>query len=395
MVPRKFLICALVLLGACEGREGSGTQQSAAEVQAQFVADPQPVAEQEIVTLEPGMKAPDFNLPGVDGKFYSLGDFSEAEALVILFTCNHCPTAQAYEQRIIDLTDDYKDKGVAVVAISPNSPIGLLFDELGYSDLGDTYKEMIIRAEDMNFNFPYLYDGDNHSVSMKYGPVATPHAFLFGPERTLRYTGRLDGSEKPGTARADDLRAAIDDVLAGREIEEPKTKTFGCSIKWAWKDDLKERVYGEWESSEVTLEDIDESGIAQLLENDSDNLRLVNVWATWCGPCIIEYPEFVEMQRMYGARNFEFISVSADKSEARESAHSFLKKKHSALTNYIFSGDDSYALIEAIDPEWDGALPYTMLIEPGGTIIYRTQGTINPLEMRKMIVEHPLMGRYY
>ena len=90
--------------------------------------------------------------------------------LVILFTCNHCPTAQAYEDRIIQFTSDYKDKGVSVVAIMPNSAYSLLLEECGYTDLDDTYESMIIRAKDKEFNFPYLYDGDNEAVSIQYGP---------------------------------------------------------------------------------------------------------------------------------------------------------------------------------------------------------------------------------
>jgi thiol-disulfide isomerase/thioredoxin len=364
-------------------------------MKAAFTANPQPVEQREIITLPIGEPAPDFNLPGTDGKFYSLEDFKDSEVLVIIFTCNHCPTAQAYEDRMIALTEDYKEKGVQVIAISPNSPIGLLYDELGYTDLGDTYNDMVERVAYKKYNFPYLYDGDTHSVSMEYGPVATPHAYVFDQERKLRYVGRLDGSEKPGTANAEDVRKAIDAVLAGEEVATPQTKTFGCSVKWAWKDEFKAQVYGEWEARPVVLEDIDEAGVANLLKNDTENLRLINVWATWCGPCIIEYPEFLIMHRMYDDRAFEFVSISADKPEAKDAALSFLEKKNSAVKNYIFSKDDTYALIEAIDPEWDGALPYSILLEPGGKVVYKTQGTIDPLALKRMIVEHPMMGRYY
>jgi len=170
------------------------------------------VPEQEVTTLAIGMKAPDFNLPGVDGTYHSLSDYDHKKILAIIFTCNHCPTAQAYEQRLKDITKDYQGQGVQVIAISPNSPLGLLHEELGYSDLGDTYEDMIVRAEDASFNFPYLYDGDNQRVSLAYGPAATPHCFVFDEERALRYVGRIDGSEKPGTANGEDLRAALDQL---------------------------------------------------------------------------------------------------------------------------------------------------------------------------------------
>src|SRR5258705_2525686 len=122
--------------------------------------------------LKIGAKAPDFNLPGVDGKTYSLKDFADAKILVIVFTCNHCPTAQAYEQRIIKLHEDFKDKGVALVAISPNDPTAVRLDELGYTDLSDSFEEMKIRARERGYKFPYLYDGETQSTAKAYGVVA-------------------------------------------------------------------------------------------------------------------------------------------------------------------------------------------------------------------------------
>src|SRR5215218_3122760 len=129
-------------------------------------------------TLEIGAGAPDFKLQSVDGKMYSLASFKSAQVLVIIFTCNHCPTAQAYEDRIIKLVSDYKSKGVAVVAVNPNDPKSVRLDELGYADLGDSFDEMKLRAKQKAFNFPYLFDGETETMSKAYGPVATPHVFI-------------------------------------------------------------------------------------------------------------------------------------------------------------------------------------------------------------------------
>lgn len=398
MITRFFILAAvLALVAACapntEKPTADATEETAPE--ATFVANPQAVPAQETPTLPIGEVAPDFHLPGVDGKYYTLEDFKDATVLVVLFTCNHCPTAQAYEDRAIQVANDYKNKGVEFVAISPNSPLALLHEECGYTDLHDDYEHMIIRAKDKNFPFPYLYDGDTESASIPYGPVATPHVFVFDKDRKLQYTGRLDASEKPGSANADDLRAALDAVLAGKPVAEPVTKTFGCSVKWAWKNEYNAKVEADWAARPVTIETIDEAGLKKLLKNDSDKLRLVNIWATWCGPCIIEYPEFIEIQRMYGARDFEFISLSADKPEHKDKALKFLQSKQSGVPNYIFAKDDKYALIEAVDPDWNGALPYTILVEPGGGVVYKQEGSIKPLELKKVIVEHELIGRYY
>ncbi len=342
-----------------------------------------------------GAAAPDFNLKGVDGKNYTLADFKAAKVLAILFTCNHCPTAQAYEDRTIQLVKDYANKDFSLVAISPNSEKGLLLSELGYSDMGDSYEDMQVRHKDKGYNFPYLYDGDTQETALKYGPVATPHIFIFDQDRKLRYVGRLDASEKPGTANAEDARNAIDALLAGKPVANAKTKTFGCSIKWAWKVKYKERTLKEWAEREVNLEEINKQQIKDLIANDSKKLRLINVWATWCGPCVAEFPDFVEIDRMYRDRDFEFVSISADNPEKKDKVLGFLKKKQASNKNYIFNSDDKYALIETIDPNWQGSLPYTILVEPGGKIVYSQEGTIDVFKMKKTIVENPLIGRFY
>ncbi len=347
-------------------------------------------------TLAIGSKAPDFNLPDVDGKSYSLKDFKKAPVLVIIFSCNHCPTAQAYEDRIIALAKDCKPKGVDVVMISPNSVNGLNLSELGYSDMGDSFDEMKIRAVDKGFTFPYLYDGDEQKTALAYGPVATPHCFVFDRDRVLRYAGRVDGSEKPGTGKGEDIRNAIDAVLAGEPVKNPVTKVFGCSIKWSWKDEYTKKLYKQWSELPVTLEDIDVQGIKDLIKNSSsDKLRLINIWATWCGPCITEFPDLVIIDRMYRGRAFEFISISADKPERKADVLKFLKTKEASNKNYIFNKDDVYQMIEAVDPDWQGGLPYTLLVEPGGKIIYKKQDTINPQAMKKLVVENKYIGRYY
>jgi len=349
----------------------------------------------EPTTLAIGARAPDFRLMGVDDNVYGLKDFASYKCLVVVFSCDHCPTAQAYEDRLIGAFHDYAPKDVGMVMISPNSPQALNLSEMGYTDVGDTLADMKVRARDKKFPFPYLYDGDEQKAALAYGPVATPHVFVFDGDRRLQYAGRVDEKEKPGTGRAEDLRNALDAVLAGRKPSIAMTKVFGCSIKWAWKDDYTKELYREWAALPVTLEPIDVAGVEALLANRSGKLRLINVWATWCGPCTAEFPELVKTDRMYRERDFEFISISADKMEKRAKALEFLKKNQASNKNYIFSGETVYPLIEAIDPGWQGALPYTVIVEPGGKTVLRHQGILDPLALRKFIVEHPLLGRYY
>jgi thiol-disulfide isomerase/thioredoxin len=347
-----------------------------------------------IETLPVGAQAPGFNLPGVDGKNYTLEDFGEYEFLVVVFTCNHCPTAQAYENRIIQAVNDYKEKGVGFVAISPNSPAALSLSELGYSDLGDDLEDMKIRARGKEFNFPYLYDGDTQEVSMAYGPVATPHVFIFDRERRLRYAGRIDDTENPYIDIGENnMRDALNALIDGRPVEVEKTKTFGCSVKWSWADSWKKKLLEDWKNAPVSLDEIDIEGVKELVANNSGKLRLINVWATWCGPCVIEFPEFIAIDRMYRGRDFEFISISADKPDKKDRALEFLKKQEAANKNLIFSGKSVYDLVEAVDPGWQGALPYTLLVAPGGERVLQVQGPITPLAVKQKIVGY--LGKYY
>jgi thiol-disulfide isomerase/thioredoxin len=353
-------------------------------------------ASDEPKTLPIGSAAPDFSLPGVDGKTYTLESFKNAKVLVIIFMCNHCPTSQAYEGRVKKLTTDYASKGVSVVAINPNNPSSLRLDELGYSDVGDSFDEMKIRAKDKAFNFPYLYDGATEVTSRKFGPVCTPHVFIFDKDRKLRYEGRVDDTENPAkTPHSLDTRNAIDAILDGKPVPVTDTKVFGCSIKWAEKSVWIEKAKIQWAKEPVNLDTIDDKGIKELLKNTSDKLRLINVWATWCGPCVEEFPEFVTMNHMYRDRGFEFVSISADDPSRKDKALKFLQREEASGPNYIFTTDDKYKLIEAVDPKWEGALPYTILVEPGGKVVYAHQGIIDPEQLKKIIFDDPMIGRIY
>lgn len=351
---------------------------------------------QEHKTLPIGASAPDFNLLGVDGKRYTLASFKSAKILVVVFTCNHCPTAQAYEQRIMQIARDYKPRGVALVAIMPNDPSSIRLDELGYTDMGDTYREMKMRARERHFDFPYLYDGATETASRKYGPIATPHVFIFDRARKLRYSGRVDDVEKPSrTPAVSDARNALDAMLSNKPVPVETTKVFGCSIKWSEKSNWINEAKREWAKEPVTLDTIGEDGLKKLLQNKTDKLLLINVWATWCGPCVAEFHDLVDMNRMYRRRDFEFISISADVPEKKKKALEFLKSEDASAVNYIYTGESRDKMINAIDPQWQGPLPYTLIVEPGGKIVYRKDGQIDPFTVKKAIVDDPVIGRYY
>jgi peroxiredoxin len=184
---------------------------------------PQDLGLHQIPGLLPGAKAPDFHLPGVDGKTYSLAPFASKPVLVVFFTCNHCPYVQAWESRFIEVQRDYAAKGVQLVGINSN-------DEAEYPE--DDFAHMKARAKEKGYNFPYLRD-ESQEVAEAYGPVSTPDFFVLDKDRIVRYRGRLDDNHKdPRAVKQRYLRDALDDVIAGEAPRVPVTPPYGCSIKW-------------------------------------------------------------------------------------------------------------------------------------------------------------------
>ncbi len=362
-----------------------------------------------LTTLEPGAKAPDFNLPGVDGKNHTLEEYAQARILVILFTCNHCPSAQGAESRVKKLVKDYRDKSVQLVAISPNAPEAVRINELGYSSYGDSLEDMKKHAKDHGFNYPYLYDGETQSVSKAYGVTATPQVFIFDRDRVLRYVGRLDDSRfgDPATIGRHDAREAVDALLAGRPVAVPRTRAHGCSTKWAQKTQQVAAFNKAFKDRPVTVEKIGSDGVKKLAQNNTRKLRLVNVWMTGCGPCIAEMPSLVDIGRQFETRGFDMITISLDPPGKMDDGGTMLRRFHAAMprlteasvreegrttNNYLFNGKVD-ALAEALDSEWPGATPHTILIAPGGEVVYRKSGEIDADELRRTIVGR--LGRFY
>jgi peroxiredoxin len=353
---------------------------------ALFLVATSMAAADEHPTLAIGSPAPDFALPGIDGSIHRLADYSNSPVLVIVFTCNHCPTAQLYESRIKKLADDYQGKGVALVAINPNDPDAVQLSELGYTDVSDSLDEMKIRAEYRHFNFPYLYDGETQATSRAYGPKATPHVFVFDEKRNLRFEGRIDNSQRESLVKTQDTRNAIDALLAGKPVPVDHTGVFGCSTKWKSKQAGRLAELKKIEAEPVKLEMADAEELKKLRTNPTGKVLLVNFWATWCGPCLSEFPDLQNTWRMYRGRDFELVTVSANLPDEKPGVIKALEKQHASSRNLQFASDDTYAMQAAFDPKWESAVPYTMLIAPDGKVIYRKQGEIDVLELRRIIL---------
>ncbi|MBL9200432.1 MAG: redoxin domain-containing protein [Opitutaceae bacterium] len=361
-------------------------------------------------TLQLGDAAPDFKLLGIDGRTHTLADYKAAKLLMVVFLSNHCPYSHASETRLIPLAKEFKPQGLEVVSINPNSPDSVRLDELGYSKYNDSYEEMKLYARDAGFPFPYLYDGDHQVAAKAYGCLATPHVFLFDQQRKLRYVGRVDDSrfEDLASVTKHDLRIAVTELLAGKPVSVPRTPVVGCSTKWNHKRDDVAKADAKWKSEPVALETIDAAGVAVLAKNTSNRLRLINVWATWCAPCVQEFPGFVSLARRMSTREFELVTISMDDPKMLPQAKKFLEQQHAVpsarlkgllkaegrtATNFLYTGASTDALIAALDPQWPGPLPHTVLVAPGGKVLWRHNGAVDAETLKDEVLKH--MGAFY
>jgi peroxiredoxin len=361
-------------------------------------------------TLAIGDTAPDFALAGIDGRTYTLADFAGPDVLMVLFTSNHCPTTHGMEQRLAKLRADLKGRSFGLVAINPNHPDGLSIDELGYGEYTDSFADMTPYAKSMGWDFPYLYDGDKQLIARAYGCLATPHVFIFDKARRLRYAGRFDDSRfrDEATVKSTDARNAIFALFEGKPVPVELTKPHGCSTKWREKKAHNVKAETAWTKIPVKIDAIDAAGVAALRANATNKVRLVNVWATWCAPCVEEFPSLVSLSRQFDRRDFELVSISLDVPKDTAKAQAFLQKQGAGLTkgsqasvtkegratnHYLYTGVNQDALVAALDTDWPGPLPHTVLIGPGGKILWRHNGVIDHAAARAAIVA--ALGDHY
>ncbi len=208
--------------------------------------------------------------------------------------------------------------------------------------------------------------------------------------------------------KSPDARNAVEALLAGRPVRAPITKPHGCSTKWRTKQAGIARQTEKWNTTPVDVEPIDAAGVAALRKNGTANVRLFNVWATWCVPCVAEFPELVTTARRFDMRNFEFISISTDQLKDSAKVKAFLEKNGAGLSDrlkksvkaesrksnsYLFTGRTLEDLMKTLDPNWPGGIPHTVLVDANGTILWRHNGAVNGDELRAKVLER--LGTVY
>ena len=221
--------------------------------------------------------------------------------------------------------------------------------------------------------------------------------------RKLQYNGRFDDSRfaDESTVKHHDARNAVEAMLAGKPVPVAKTRPFGCSTKWKGRSAHVAQEEKAWQSAKVEVEEMSVELAAKLRKNDTNKMRMFNIWATWCAPCVKEMPDITAIGRKFSRRDFELITISLDTPKDKKKVEAFLGKHRAVMSskqaksvkaegrktnNYIYTGASTDALAKALDPEWKGPVPYTFIIDKDGKVIYRKIGIIDPMLVKKEIL---------
>jgi thiol-disulfide isomerase/thioredoxin len=351
-----------------------------------MAAEKQAFCEDSPAGLAIDASAPDFALSGVDDKLHKLSDYASSKVLVVAFLCNHCTDSQLYEARVQKIVEEYKAKSVTLVAIQSDNPDSVTESDLAYSDVGESLDDMKARASFRHFSFPYLYDGDTQKVARLYGATVTPEVFVFDQARKLRYKGRIDDNTTESLVKSTDARNAIEAVLAGKTVETVQTVAVGCSLVWKKTPDAISAETNKIATEPVKLSLVGTAEMAKLRNNPTGKFLLVNFFATWCGPCVSEFPDLMVTNRMYRGRQFAMSIVSTNEPGEEPEVIKFLQKMHASTTNLLFGTTDNYGLQAAFDPNMSGAVPFTVLLAPNGDALYQEQGDLDVMAARRAIL---------
>lgn len=333
-----------------------------------------------------GSSVPDFSLPGADGRTHALRDYTGSRVLAVVFTGNTCPVSQLYEARLRKLYEDYREKGVAVVAINPTRPAALQEADLAYSDVGESLDDMKARAAYRRLGYPYLSDGETQTLTRQLKVVSTPHIFVFDQARTLTYDGRIDDDPREDRVQSHDARNAIDAALAGRPAPIKRTAVTGCPIKGLEDHADAGGQRAAADPSPVAVEMAGPDTLKALRQNATGKLLLINFWATWCAPCASEFPDLEATYRRYRSRNLDLVTVSVNDPEDRPAVLEFLKTHEATHRNLQFATSDVYALQAAFDPQLPSPVPFTLLLAPGGEVRYQELGELDVAKLRRAIL---------
>ena len=326
-------------------------------------------------------KIPTFSLMGTSGQVYTQADFDDKRILALVFMSNHCKVSQLFQNHINDLSKQF-EKEATILAISPNYEQAILPDELAYSDLGDSFEEMKKRAIRLNYNFPYLYDGEKQHLTRAIGVKITPTVYLYDEKRELFYVGRIGNIDSPDKRETSELYLAIMRALEEKEVAFKRTKVFGTSIKTKGHLMLAEQVRKRYADESIKLTHADDRKLDFYLNHKTQKPKLFYVWQTTDKNVRDNLMKLSFLYKIFRKRGLRLITVCiAEKKEEKEILDQ-LEKAQLSSTNFLSYGHHVAPLAKIIPSELEKVTPYYRLVGTEGNMLLGKQGEISEDKLR-------------
>ncbi len=365
-----------------------------------FFITPNAQSRTDIIAPAIGQSAPEFTLKDFDDKTHSFKDH-RGRIAVVVFLSTECPFSNAYLERLRAIAGDYSKKNVTILGVNSNP-----------AESPDQVREHALKNK---LDFTILKD-EGSRVADAYGATRTPEAFVVDGSGVLRYRGRIDNAKELARVKRNDLREALDEMIAGKPVSVAETKAFGCPIKMIKKNNAvsSSKQSGSEETgvnsprfansfvpqkSKAPTKRVAAPGakapaatpnVALLKPADfnkyKDSMKgkvlVINFWATWCGPCVAEFPEFVALDKKYRDQGVKIVGISADEiTDIKRKVIPFIKAKKVTFDIVVQETDDPQEMIDVVYKDWQGTLPATFVYDKQGNMVYKRIGIIDRDEL--------------